>query len=65
MRRLHGYTQETLAEHLNTTRSHIGKIEIGKEGLSMDLYVELKAMFHTTLDYLVLGEDTPAVHVEE
>ena len=55
LRKLSGYTQEALAERLNSSQSHLAKIESGKEGPSIDLLVEMASVFHTSLDYLAIG----------
>lgn len=50
-----GLTQEKLAELLNTSDSHLRKIENGQRSASIDLYIELAQYFHVSLDYLLLG----------
>jgi len=50
-----GYTQEKLAEELNIDRSYYGRIEAGKKGCSVDLFVRLSDLFNVSLDYLILG----------
>lgn len=55
MRRLFGYTQEALADQLNISRTHMCKIETSNEGISLDLLIEMAAVFNTSLDYLILG----------
>ena len=39
---------------LNCTNSHIGKIENGKGGISIDLLVSVANTLHTTVDQLLL-----------
>lgn len=55
-----GYTQERLAGELNVDRSLISHIEAGKRGCSVDLLVQLSALFDVSLDVLVLGKEHPA-----
>lgn len=47
-------TQEEFAERLNCTNSHLGKIENGKGGISIELLVSVANMLHTTVDQLLL-----------
>jgi len=54
MRQNLGMTQEEFAERLNCTNSHIGKIENGKVGISIDLLVSVANTLHTTVDQLLL-----------
>ena len=54
MRQNLGMTQEEFAEQLNCTNSHIGKIENGKGGISIDLLVSVANTLHTTVDQLLL-----------
>ena len=41
LRNIKGMTQEELAEKLNISREHLGRIERGKYGCSIDLLIEL------------------------
>lgn len=50
-----GLTQETTAAELNIDRSYYNRIEAGKKGCSIDLFIQLSEMFHTSLDYLIMG----------
>ena len=54
MRQNLGMTQEEFAERLNCTNSHLGKIENGKGGISIELLVSVANMLHTTVDQLLL-----------
>lgn len=53
----HGYTQGELARELNIDRSFLGYVESSKKGCSIDLLVQLSALFDVSLDYIVLGHD--------
>ena len=53
-----GLTQEELAEQLNTSDSHLRKIENGQRSASIDLYIDIAQYFHVSLDYLLLGEES-------
>ncbi len=50
-----GFTQEKAAEALNVDRSFYSRIESGKKGCSIDLFIQLSELFQVSLDYLVLG----------
>ena len=51
----YGYTQEELAKAVNIDRSFLSRIESGKKGCSVDLFVQLAEFFHVSLDELILG----------
>lgn len=55
LRKKKGLTQEQLAEKLSISYSLLAKVESGSRSASIDLLVEMKAFFDTTLDYLALG----------
>ena len=57
LRRLRGYTQESLAERLSISHVHENLIENGKHGCSVDLIMEIASVFHVSLDYLMTGEE--------
>ena len=50
-----GYTQEKLAEALNIDQSYYGRIETGKRGCPVDLFIQLSDLFGISLDYLIRG----------
>ena len=56
LRKLHGLTQEQLAEKLNISVNYLGKLETGNYGGSIDLLIEIAETFGVTLDYLILGD---------
>ena len=49
-------TQEQFAEELHVSTVHIGKIEKGKGGASIDLLADIACRFDVSLDYLILGK---------
>ena len=57
LRKHAGLTQKELAEEVNINVSTLGKIERGLQGASLDLLIELSALFSTSLDYIVLGRE--------
>ncbi len=50
-----GYTQEKIAGILNIDQSYYGRIETGKRGCPVDLFVQLSGLFGVSLDFLILG----------
>ncbi len=51
----YGYTQEELAKAVNIDRSFLSRIESGKKGCSVDLFIQLAELFRVSLDELILG----------
>ncbi|MBR1853041.1 MAG: helix-turn-helix transcriptional regulator [Lachnospiraceae bacterium] len=62
LRKLAGMTQEQLAEKLNVSRQTLSKWENGSSVPDVESVVRLSALFHTSLEELLLEE---AKHVEE
>ena len=62
LRKLSGMTQEQLAEKLNISRQTLSKWENGTSVPDVESVVRLSALFHTTLEELLLEEEN---HVEE
>lgn len=50
-----GYTQEVIAEKLNISVSHYSRFECGKSQPSIDILIELAALQHLSLDFMLLG----------
>lgn len=50
-----GFTQEVVANALNIDQSYYGRIETGKRGCPIEIFVQLSDLFGVSLDYLVLG----------
>lgn len=55
LRLKNGLTQEGAAVALNIDRSFYSRIESGKKGCSVDLFVQISTLFKVSLDYLILG----------
>lgn len=53
-----GCTQEKLAEALNVDQSYYGRIETGKRGCPVDLFIQLSDLFGVSLDYLIRGRSS-------
>ena len=55
-RKASGYTQEELADLLGIDRSFLSRIEAGKKGGSVDMFITLASVFGTSLNHLILGK---------
>lgn len=53
-----GYTQGELAKAMDMDRSFLSRIESGRKGCSVDLFVRFSEFFHVSLDALILGEES-------
>ena len=63
-RKERGLTQEQLAEVLNISTPHLGNIEIGKRGISIDLLVEVSDVLNVSVDFLIRGTDSPTQQIK-
>lgn len=50
-------TQLVLCEKLSISETYLRKIEAGERSASIDLYIEIAAFFHVSLDCLILGTE--------
>ena len=57
LRTRRGYTQEQLAKELHIDQSFLSRIESGRKGCSVDLFVQFSEFFHVSLDVLILGKE--------
>ena len=64
-RRERGFTQEQLAEKLNISMDHLGKLELGRRGASLDLLIDISNALHVTLDYLIKGNEQDPFRMEK
>ena len=55
IRKQNRLTQEQFADKFSVSVEHIGRIETGKRGISIDLLVDIACAFNVSLDYLILG----------
>lgn len=53
-----GLSQEALAKRLHVTSIHLSRIETGAWGASLDVLMEVSAVFGVSIDYLVAGQTT-------
>ena len=60
-----GLTQEEFARPLNIGYTHENNLEKGRRGCSIDLLLEMSAMFGVTTDYLLLGENPDQKKVKD
>lgn len=61
----YGYTQEELSRAVNIDRSFLSRIESGKKGCSVDLFIQLAEFFCVSLDELILGPEIRCRHFAE
>lgn len=57
LRKKAGYTQEEVADRLNTDRRTISNIELGSRGCSVDMFLRFSELYGVTLDYLLKGDE--------
>lgn len=55
LRKRHSLTQDQLAAQLGISTDHLGKIELGKRGVSLDLLAQLAEHLNVSVDYLLNG----------
>ncbi len=55
LRKHEGMTQEQLALKLHISDRYLRKIENGEKGPSIDILVEISALFGVSLDYIIMG----------
>lgn len=55
LRKQFGYTREVLAEKLGISWQHLGNIEKGSRGTSVQLLMQFSKIFNVSIDYIVTG----------
>ena len=50
-------TQEQLAAELNIGADHLGKIEVGNRGISIDPLLDLSEKLNVSIDFLIKGNE--------
>ena len=55
LRRDRGMTLTQLAEYVGISSDNLGRIERGRQGVSIDLLIELADFFAVSMDYIALG----------
>lgn len=58
-------TQEQLAEQLHISLVHLGKVEVGKHGCSIDLLTDFAVYFDVSVDYLIFGYEHQSQRAKE
>ena len=56
VRKMNGLTQEEFSSKVNISTTHIGSIERGFKGCSIELLVDIAIAFNVSLDFLILGK---------
>lgn len=56
IRKEQGLTQEQLAAAVNMSTVHLGNIELGKRGISIDLLLKLSDALDVSIDFLIKGK---------
>jgi transcriptional regulator with XRE-family HTH domain len=56
-------TQEALASELGVTHQHISRIESDQAAPSLELVVKLSRRLGVTTDFLLTGDDRPAIDI--
>lgn len=57
LRQKRGLTQAQMAAALHINIDHLGRIELGKRGVSIDLLLDIATMLNVSMDYLATGAD--------
>lgn len=65
LRKSRNLTQEEFASRLNVSVDHLGRLELGKRGCSIDLLIEVAIYFDISLDYLILGKEYSSQRVKQ
>ena len=65
LRKETGLSQEKLADKLNINTDHLGRLEIGKRGMSIDLLAEISKYFAVSTDYILFGEKQNTDEIKE
>ena len=52
-----GFSQEAFSEHLNVSRNHLSRIEVGLRSASIELLIAISEVTSLTLDYLAMGKE--------
>lgn len=60
-----GFTQEALANSLNTSREFITRIETGKNVCSFELLINIAELLNCSTDYLLLGKESGRENLQD
>lgn len=64
LRKLHGLTQEQLAEKLDISIKHCSSVERGLSCFSLEKLIEISDLFDVSLDYLIKERPTKSISCE-
>ena len=64
VRKERGLTQERLADILNVSVSHLGNLELGKRGISIDLLMDISDVLNVSIDFLLCGTVRPTYQID-
>ena len=65
LRKETGLSQEKLADKLNINTDHLGRLETGNRGMSIDLLAEISKYFTVSTDYILFGEKQNTDEIKE
>ena len=65
LRKETGLSQEELANKLNINTDHLGRLETGKRGMSIDLLTEISKYFAVPTDYILFGKKQNTDEIKE
>ena len=65
LRKEAGYSQEQVAELLNVSRQAVSKWESAQGYPDIENIIKLAQMYEVSTDYLLLGEESPALTADE
>ena len=58
-------SQEELANRLNINTDHLGRLETGNRGMSIDLLAEISKYFTVSTDYILFGQKQNTDEIKE
>lgn len=65
LRKENRLSQEELANKLNVNTDHVGRVETGNRGMSIDLLAEISKYFTVSTDYILFGEKQNTDEIKE
>ena len=64
LRKAFNLSQVNAAELIGISTNSLSRIERGERGCSVDTLIAMSTLFHTSIDYLVLGETKYPSHMK-
>ena len=65
LRKENRLSQEELANKLNINTDHLGRLETGNRGMSIDLLAEISKYFTVSTDYILFGQKQNTDEIKE